>query len=260
MDVIFTVSPDYLKPMLEISREYDSFYIQGYPTFSSANVGLHKTNISDIIGFLIVVEDFGENLNDAIYFFESLLLIEPKVPILFSVNDREGLFEILRGHDLEGLKVQYLNMSEIVTDRFIRRNLFGTILKDCRKPYRYAFKKEDIKKEPIPITTLPSQKFSANLSRLKIITLERATMSMSLAHTKIIDTNLKQLEEVPILYNIRLLYLHEIYGENTMYIRERIDTLIKELKTPKERMEYTILKHSAISRGRTERRFKEGHE
>jgi hypothetical protein len=136
--IIFAISPHYLKYILYESKEYN-FKIQGYGSFSDAKSGLMKTNASEIYGFIVMVDDFGTIDWKQMKEFMSLSSIvsdgsKKRKRFLFAVKNDSGMLNLFSSKDYQAIDF-FLAKFEVMTDLFIRQEVFGTILNGYLKPY-----------------------------------------------------------------------------------------------------------------------------
>lgn len=152
MKTIFAVSPDYLEVMYQEAIKYD-FVLQGYGNIAMALQGLLQVNVSEILGFVVLVDNISNLKHDLYNLFFALDLIEsPKKLLLvsrgqnpFNVEELKNDYPHVNFHQLFGL--------EVITDEVINREIFGSILLDNYEPYVLE-KKEVIVTRPEVVNLL----------------------------------------------------------------------------------------------------------
>jgi hypothetical protein len=136
--VIFCVSPQYLNIISEESREFD-FKFQGYGNLEDAMTGLLKTNISEIISFIFVADSMQSYIKDLLPFVRMINSMsdynkEYRKRFIFAYNSDGtvlGLLNEIKPTNLDIYQAKY----EVLTDLFIKRDIFGTALTSYYKPY-----------------------------------------------------------------------------------------------------------------------------
>lgn len=133
---VYAVTPDYMLPLIEESKMY-SFYVKAYPSAKSGYMNLHKTNLSSILGFILFYEELPDNLTYIIKFINFINLIGNKdTLVVLAVNDPDGVQDFLIPKlEVGNIEFKYITGFEVVTDSFIRKSLFGSIVLHNFEPY-----------------------------------------------------------------------------------------------------------------------------
>lgn len=146
MKVMYVISPDYLLPFEEQSANY-SFNIKGfrlfvkdeeYPNVADAKSELFKTNVNDIVGFIILINDLSYFISEINEFLKEADRIckgtnrRVVIGTLSSKGDRH-FADIIPTSNLKVFRVSNI---DILTDHVIHQELFGTIIKG-RAPYEF---------------------------------------------------------------------------------------------------------------------------
>lgn len=146
MGTIFVVSPDYMDALYKESKSY-SFDLQGYGSFKEANAGILRTNVSDILGFVILAEELP---SEGSLEYQHLLTFirrcnslksNRKFVIASSATISSKLLKLLKSQ--KNLRVFISSRFDSVTDVVINKNVFGSILLDNYNPYSFKNKEEE---------------------------------------------------------------------------------------------------------------------
>ena len=133
---MYVVSPEYLMPIVEQSKDY-SFKVKGFPDCTRAYNNLAGTNQANILGYILVYEEVPDNSTDLVEFINFVNLIGTKDTIvLVAFRDTDGFEQLMDFLELDNITFMYYNDFEVLTDLVIRRNLFGSILVRKFRPYR----------------------------------------------------------------------------------------------------------------------------
>ena len=133
---MYVVSPEYLMPIVEQSKDY-SFKVKGFSDCTRAYNNLAGTNQANILGYILVYEEVPDNSTDLVEFINFVNLIGTKYNIvLVAFRDTDGFEQLMDFLELDNITFMYYNDFEVLTDLVIRRNLFGSILVRKFRPYR----------------------------------------------------------------------------------------------------------------------------
>lgn len=133
---MYVVSPDYLMPIVEQSKDY-SFKIKGFSDCTRAYRNLSATNQSSILGYILVYEEVPDDATDLVEFINFINLIGTKETlVLISIKNVDGFDQLMSYFELDNITFMSYNEFEVLTDLVIRRNLFGSILIRKFKPYK----------------------------------------------------------------------------------------------------------------------------
>ena len=133
---MYVVSPEYLMPIVEQSKDY-SFKVKGFSDCTRAYNNLAGTNQANILGYILVYEEVPDNSTDLVEFINFVNLIGTKDTIvLVAFRDTDGFEQLMYFLELDNITFMYYNDFEVLTDLVIRRNLFGSILVRKFRPYR----------------------------------------------------------------------------------------------------------------------------
>lgn len=133
---VYLVTPDYMLPVIEESKLY-SFFIKAYPDAESGYKNLISTNLSSILGFVFFYEELPEDLTYLVKFINFLNVIgNKKTLVVLAVNNPDGVKDyLLRKIRTDNIVFKYTTEFEIVTDSFIKRSIFGSIVLHNFDPY-----------------------------------------------------------------------------------------------------------------------------
>lgn len=134
MKYVYVVSPHFLEAMRDESMPY-SFAIKGYPSIKDGRKNLMYTNISDIIGFAIVLYELPNDLYPLIDLLQAIDRISNGHPIILSSFFKDGIDIVLDNINLLNSTLIVHTDLECMTDIEIRRGIYGSILKEVYKPY-----------------------------------------------------------------------------------------------------------------------------
>lgn len=133
---MYVVSPEYLMPIVEQSKDY-SFKVKGFSDCTRAYNNLAGTNQANILGYILVYEEVPDNSTDLVEFINFVNLIGTKDTIvLVAFRYTDGFEQLMDFLELDNITFMYYNDFEVLTDLVIRRNLFGSILVRKFRPYR----------------------------------------------------------------------------------------------------------------------------
>lgn len=138
---VYLVTPDYMLPVIEESKMY-SFFMKAYPDAKSGYNNLINTNLSSVLGFVFFYEELPEDLTYLVKFINFLNVIGDKnTLVVLAVNNPDGvrdyLFKKIR---TDNITFKYTTEFEIVTDSFIKRSIFGSIVLHNFDPYVESIK------------------------------------------------------------------------------------------------------------------------
>lgn len=133
---IYLVTPDYMLAIVKESSAY-SFKIKGYSDCARASKSLVKTNQQSILGYLIVYEELPEDLTDLVRFINLINRVGDKdTVVLLCLDNDDGLTDyLIPAIKTDNINFMYTSGYDVMTDRFIRGTLFGTIISKKFKPY-----------------------------------------------------------------------------------------------------------------------------
>lgn len=134
MKYVYCVNYDYAKAFRDETMEF-SFYLKSYPTLKSGLNNLKNTNISDILGFVICMTELPENPRMLVKYINAINDIAKNHVLVLCVNDRDGLEELGQYVRSNNLKMYAVTDIDVMTDIVIRRDVFGTIIREVFKPY-----------------------------------------------------------------------------------------------------------------------------
>lgn len=134
MDVIFTVSPDYLNAIEEETRKY-SFGIQGYRDIEIALESLHFSNSKDILGFAYVSDELPDIKLMRRFIRKIDLTVTKPTKLVLAVRNKESFEEFKLQYRGSKVIIEAITGFEVLTDIIINNSIVGTILKTRYKPY-----------------------------------------------------------------------------------------------------------------------------
>lgn len=244
MKVMYVVSPDYLLAFEKESAEF-SFYIQGYREFvpssnqdyvyKTAISELYKTNVNDIVGFIILVDDLQYYINDLNLFLQQANIVckgHRKRVVIGSISAKSDKYLSML-HPTPNLDLYRVTNIGIVTDTVIKRELFGTIIMG-KAPYKFL----DSSNKTTTYKDLPVLKYKPVFSKVILGILDPVIVISDdfrkvLSYDSVYRNLLEQGEEI-------LAFIRLIKIANTMGLE--IDTDGLEYKKFKESVDNSNLK------------------
>lgn len=183
MKVMYVVSPDFLLPFERESKDC-SFYIQGYRDFvsytnedgssyKSAISELYKTNINDILGFIILVDSLEPYIKDINTYLQEVNKVckdNRRRVVIGSITAKSDRY-LAQLDPTPNIDLYRVTNIDIVTDVTIRRDLFGTILAG-RAPYKFL----DSKNNKRSYIELPTLKYNPIISKRILRVLNPVTL------------------------------------------------------------------------------------
>lgn len=183
MKVMYVVSPDYLLPFERESKDC-SFYIQGYRDFisysnddgtiyKSATSELYKTNINDILGFIILVDSLEPYIKDINTYLQEVNKVckdNRRRVVIGSITAKCDRY-LAQLEPTPNIDLYRVTNIDIVTDVTIRRDLFGTILAG-RAPYKFL----DSESNRRSYKELPTLKYTPIISKRILNVLNPVTL------------------------------------------------------------------------------------
>ena len=143
---MYYVSPDYLRALYRESKSY-SFKMKGYCSIEEGLKNLKFTNISDVLGFAIVLHEFPEELAPLINLINNINRVGKGKTLVLCSFYSDGLDLVLEHVDTSNLKFYVYTDLIDFTDVDIKRNIIGTILLNEIKPYKEDNHRDSIKIE-----------------------------------------------------------------------------------------------------------------
>lgn len=244
MKVMYVVSPDYLLAFEKESEEF-SFYIQGYREFvpstnqsgiyKTAISELYKTNINDIVGFIVLVDDLQYYINDLNLFLQQANMVcqgHRRRVVIGSISAKSDKYLSML-NPTPNLDIYRVTNIGIVTDTVIKRELFGTIIMG-KAPYKFL----DSSNTSTTYKDLPVLKYKPIFSKVVLGVLDPVTVISDdfrkvLSYDSVYRSLLDEGEDI-------LAFIRLIKIANTMGLK--IDTEGLEYRKFKESVENSNLK------------------
>ena len=100
---MYVVSPEYLMPIVEQSKDY-SFKVKGFSDCTRAYNNLAGTNQANILGYILVYEEVPDNSTDLVEFINFVNLIGTKDTIvLVAFRDTDGFEQLMDFLELDNI-------------------------------------------------------------------------------------------------------------------------------------------------------------
>lgn len=138
---VYVVSDSYLVPMVKESEDF-SFAIKGYCSITQGIKNLKYSNMNDILGFAIVLDELPEELNSLITLLNKIDLIAKDKPVILVSVDGDGLSTLLKYINHSNMKFSTLTNIEDMTDTVIKSSIYGYIVENTFTKY---IEDEDVK-------------------------------------------------------------------------------------------------------------------
>ena len=205
---MYVVSPDYLLPLVEESKDY-SFKVKGFSDCTRAYNNLITTNQSSILGYVLLYEEIPDDCTDIVEFINFLNVIgDKKTTVLFSVKNSDGFDQLLEYLEVDNIDFIYYVDFEVLTDLVIRRNLFGSILIKKFRPYK------DIIKPLNMVTTYNDNKNLTPVLPSDILMILSPIIKFDTCqHTIDNDSVIKENEDNSLLRYTRVNKIRKLFGE-----------------------------------------------
>lgn len=238
MNVIFAISPQYLKAIFNESEKYD-FAIQGYGNLADAKKGLLYTNIFDILGFAYVADTLPKSLGNFLNFLSILDKMCSKTPktFLFALRSNANLEKVTNRKKFKNLVFKYIPDIEVFTDVIINKGIFGTILTDNFQPY--YIKIPDLKSEDHDIQCL---NYKPIFTKYMLEIFEPPVLLSTSDDTVSVDKFVKDTAKFnKYLTTLRVLYIKFLFREDIKDDLDRFEELLHGISSVNEFCNYSAL-------------------
>lgn len=220
MKSIFMISPDFLEVSYKEALKYD-FTLQGYGNFVDGKNGLLKINRQDLLGFVYFATSLPENLEELMDFLHYCDLMENNSMFLFALLNTKGLSAINLA-EFSNLCFAYLGIEEVVTDKVLNRDIFGTILLQNYEPYTF----EEEKSEVPSVFSVERLQYRPIFSNYVLQCLSKVNLSDSFEKTVAYDEVYRNYsKDNELLAEIRKFYIETFFHDSidNSYLFELID-------------------------------------
>lgn len=220
MKSIFMISPDFLEVSYKEALKYD-FTLQGYGNFVDGKNGLLKINRQDLLGFVYFATSLPENLEELMDFLHYCDLMGNNSMFLFALLNTKGLSAINLA-EFSNLCFVYLGIEEVVTDKVLNRDIFGTILLQNYEPYTF----EEEKPEVPSVFSVERLQYRPIFSNYVLQCLSKVNLSDSFEKTVAYDEVYRNYsKDNELLAEIRKFYIETFFHDSidNSYLFELID-------------------------------------
>lgn len=242
---IIVYSPDYLNALYLESGPY-TFKFQGYGDIEKACVGLGRTNISEILGFVMVSDKLPQDTTALERFLYKCNLIAGDTKVrrrfVFGLRESEGLVTMLKKGKYQNLDF-YSSDFDILTDSFLRKDIFGTVLESHLKPYSFTDTSVSALRGGLPLLKVVPL-FPMPVTRVTSEIVKRETIRSTEVEDPILSED-KSLSEFYIL--LRRLAIRQAFGEPTSDLKEKIEELLEKDTSLESQLLYTYVKEERVS-------------
>lgn len=237
---ILGVSPGYLR-YLKLESENYEFRFQGYSSLKEASNGLIFVNPSEYIGFTVVMSSLPEDKRELKDFLLKCNTISEKSKVrkrfVFALEDSSGLTAFLKSLKLNGLDF-YRAEYEIMTDLFIKQEIFGTILESVYGPYE----KKHSSRTKGSLPSLKSLKFVPLFPPSFIKAVSEIKVRDVLHDTMVEDPYLEELKSSnELLYTLRLYAIRLRFNEEESVLEREVEAMISKVEDKSLRLQYEML-------------------
>lgn len=245
MKYVYVISPDFLRAIVKESMDY-SFSIKGYCSIEQGGRNLIYTNIADILGFVIALDELPEELAPLINILNTIDTISDYTPIVLWVrnvdgSEKKGIQTILEYVNLNSSRLFVFWESEDLTDKVIRRELFGPIIKSCFKPYE--LNKKDFIAPPQLTMVKYKPLFNKRISDLFKYIPQASDCRKAIMRDVVCNTY----ESDKIIYLLRCAIIYKSYGQNIPN-EKSIATAIEDISSSDDRLLFMSI-FNIINRG-----------
>lgn len=236
---ILCVSSQYLHALRKESKGF-RFKLQGYGTFAKACSGIVRTNITDIYGFVMLMDSLPEDTEELCRFLRRADLISkdanPSRRLVIGINNDDGLVSLLRSCDIKNLEVYSANF-ELVTDNFIKQELYGTVLDGALTPY----KGRKYLSSPVSRSTLPLLKAESPFPPDMLLALSPVNKSNTLVDTYKRDKPLATLTSSGSFYTAVRRYVIQRHFSNSEEDRSSIEDHLSTVLGTREKLRLDLM-------------------
>ena len=214
------ISPDFLEVSYKEALKYD-FTLQGYGNFVDGKNGLLKINRQDLLGFVYFATSLPENLEELMDFLHYCDLMRNNSMFLFALLNTKGLSAI-NLTEFSNLCFAYLGIEEVVTDKVLNRDIFGTILLQNYEPYTF----EEEKSEVPSVFSVERLQYRPIFSNYVLQCLSKVNLSDSFEKTVAYDEVYRNYsKDNELLAEIRKFYIETFFHDSidNSYLFELID-------------------------------------
>lgn len=223
MKLLYLISPNYMNAFRAEIEPY-SFKLQGYPSIQQAHEGLHKRNISDILGFVYFSTSLPRNYKAVIQFLERVDMIAPKDMIfMLAVQDGKGFDYVKSSFEPQNLKLKVMSGWDDVTDVVIKSCLATFILSNY-KPYNETnlgskkTRETSIDFSQIEMKNLKYKRLFRNemlelLTPVNMTPLKEPNQEVTIMNDALLN---RLATNRDMYYRVRLAYIKAHFGDSTM--------------------------------------------
>ena len=230
---LFVISPDYLDAMIAETRKY-SFTLQGYGNVEDARLGLRKTNLGEILGFIYFGKNLPKDTGDLRRFVGLLNLAcrNTRKKFIFAGSDAGRIASILPPECRQNLDVEIFSDYSYVTDTMINRELIGNVLLANYSPYKMDEKPD----ASLPLFGgTPRLRYEPIFPKRLLRFFEGVQKRGDCESTLLYDQHLKELEEKDAcLAMLRRLQIQFSFGEADFELQSKIGQMIEQVDDAKD--------------------------
>jgi len=244
---IYGISPEYLGPIADESTSYDiSIALHG--SFEEGYKNLIWINSSQLCALLIVAEKLPTG-NELLYLHklvEAFNMIsehsEFKKRLIFGLKDDTGLAELVRSLNTSNLEV-FGDRFDIMTDLYIRRELFGTAISS----YKFPYKDSVLASPQFRSRPLKALGYNPVFHPTSMRALQSVKLRTTFEETIIEDKSLELLRnDNSFYYNLRVFAIKRLF-DGTLTSDKVLDTLLDTTSDKELKFSYTMFYEYAKS-------------
>lgn len=243
---IVAVSPEHTRGLSEEIKPY-SHSLAAYGNFEAASSGLRKLNSAEILGFLIILEDIPDDLQAFIKYIKRCNMISTGSPVrkrlviaLQDQSDDIKFSDTSIFSELDFYRLRY----ERMTDSFIKRDLFGLLLRAQNHPYK---KKESVSVDFAKYSSKQSLQYNPLFSPVDMLALEDVQLRDDLHHTLVEDLPLAKLQDSSSFhYLLRKHAITKLFDESSHDNQDLLNYIADQ--SSKEKLQLSLL-YKSVQRG-----------
>lgn len=208
MKFIYCITDSYVDAFIQEAEGY-SFALKCYCNCLSGLQNLAMTSTVDVLGYVIAIYDDMKDITDLVNLVNSINSVSTNTPVVLYFREEIIVDDLLVHVERDNIKLFHVPFTELFTDRFIKKEIFGTIIKEVFNPY--VTMNSVLSEEHIgPVTQRFDPVFSKNIMMLT----EPVISAPDIQRAVELDWVLKALEEDndDILYFLRAEQLNIKYN------------------------------------------------
>lgn len=208
---IYCITNCYVRALIHEVQNYESFLLKCYCSVAEGIRNLKYTNMSEILGFIILLDNVGEtdeDFFDLVDLINSINLESSNTTVVLALRDSTGYEDLEEEIELNNIKLYLIDGIEMMTDTIIKRDLFGTILREEYNPY-LDNKVKKIVEFTEPVTSSVSPIFPPSIEKLITPVVVAPNLRLALENDEVFNS-IHEGDDVA--YFLRSEQINKIYG------------------------------------------------